>query len=372
MPMRAPLFPPNSKPEASRTPSRPDTGTQPVMRLDFLLCIGLGILTAGCASNGPSKETLIAMASASQSSESAGSVALNSKIISTAAQTDGFVGDYAIGAGDLLVISVLDLSEVEKLKVRVGAEGFIRLPLVDTVKANGLTARQLESKLADLFGAQYLHDPQVSVFIEEYRSQRVAVLGEVNKPGVYEVNDRRTLTDMLAQAGGLSKEADRMVYVLRKNGSTTTASSATSGDLLKVDLDELLLGRDPSLNVKVNSGDVISVPKAGEFLLGGAVKKAGPYPLKGRLTLDQAVYFGEGLKDEADLSDIEVLRFNGSKAELLKVDLTQLQREGKPGLLLQKNDVVFVGTSGPKTVLYGAADFIKTIVRFGFSAGMAF
>lgn len=329
------------------------------------------LLIAGCTSTGPSKETLIAMASASQSSESVGSVALNSKIISTSAQADGFVGDYTIGSGDLLVISVLDLSEVEKLKIRVSAEGFIRLPLVDTVKVNGLTARQLESRLADLFGAKYLHDPQVSVFIEEYRSQRVSVLGEVNKPGIYEVNDRRMLTDMLAQAGGLSKEADRVIYVLRKNGAGGTNSSA-AGDLLKIDLDQLLVGLDPSLNVKVNSGDVISVPKSGEFLLGGAVKKAGPYPLKGKLTVDQAVYFGEGLKDEADLSDIEVLRFTGSQAELLKIDLKQLKQEGKPGLVIQKNDVVFVGTSGPKTVLYGAVDFIKTVVRFGVSAGMAF
>jgi polysaccharide export outer membrane protein len=334
-------------------------------------CIGLGILAAGCTSTGPSKETLIAMASASQSSESAGSVALNSKIISTSAQEDRFVGDYVIGAGDLLVISVLDLSEVEKVKVRVGAEGFIRLPLVDTVKANGLTARQLESKLANLFGAKYLHDPQASVFIEEYRSQRVAVLGEVNKPGIYEVNDRRTLTDLLAQAGGLSKEADRVIYILQKHGTAPTGSSS-SGDLLKVDLDQLLVGLDPSLNVKVSSGDVISVPKSGEFLLGGAVKKAGPYPLKGKLTIDQAIYFGEGLKDEADVTDIEVLRFNGSKAELFKIDLEQLKQDGRPGLIIQKNDVVFVGTSGPKAVLFGAVEFVKTVVRVGFSAGAAF
>lgn len=329
------------------------------------------LLSAGCVSTGPSKETLIAMASASQSSESTGSVALNSKIISTTAHTDGFAGDYVIGAGDLLVISVLNLSEVEKAKVRVGAEGFIRLPLVDTVKANGLTARQLETTLARLFGAEYLHDPQVSVFIEEYRSQRVAVLGEVNKPGIYEVSDRRMLTDMLAQAGGLSKEADRVIYVLRKHDGAGTVPSG-SGDLLKIDLDELLLGLDPALNVRVSSGDVISVPKSGEFLLGGAVLKAGPYPLKGKLTVDQAIYFGEGLKAEADLTEIEVLRFDGSKAELLKIDLERLQQEGKPGLLLQKNDVVFVGTSAPKAVIFGAVEFVKTVVRVGFSAGAAF
>lgn len=341
------------------------------MRPGYLLYIGVGILAAGCASIGPSKETLMVMASVSRSSESAGSVALNTRIISTTARTDGLVGDYVIGAGDLLVISVLDLSEVEKLKVRVGAEGFIRLPLVDTVKVSDLTARQLESKLAALYGAEYLHDPQVSVFIEEYRSQRAAVLGEVNKPGIYEVNDRRTLTDMLAQAGGLSKEADRVVYVLRKNGGTGAASS-NSGDLLKIDLDELLAGRGPGLNIRVDSGDVISIPKSGEFLLGGAVRKPGPYPLKGKLTVDQAIYFGEALKDDADLSNIEVLRFNGSQTEILHVNLEQLRLEGKAALAVQKNDVIFVGTSGPKSVMYGAVDFVKTIVRFGFSAGMAF
>src|SRR5574337_1485373 len=90
-------------------------------RTSILSFIGLGILAAGCASTGPSKEALMAMASASQSSESTGSVALSSKIVSNAAQTGGFVRDYIIGAGDLLVISILDLSEVDKVKVRVSA-----------------------------------------------------------------------------------------------------------------------------------------------------------------------------------------------------------------------------------------------------------
>ena len=373
------------------------------MKQGYILCVGMGILIAGCASTGPSKESLVARASASQSSESVGTIALNSKIISNSARPEGFVGDYVIGAGDLLVISVLDLSEVEKVKVRVEAEGFIRLPLVNTVKAKDLTVRQLESNLANLFGAEYLHNPQVSVFIEEYRSQRVAVLGEVNKPGIYEMSDRPSLTDMLAQAGGLSKEADQVVYILRKKGRVPTdlsnsgssdellklgldryilrknghaptdlSSLGSSDELLKIDLDQLLAGVDPSLNITVSSGDVISVRKAGEFLLGGAVKKAGPYPLKAKLTVDQAIYFGDGLKDEADLSNIEVLRFSGSSAEVFKIDLEHLKQEPMPGLIIQKNDVVFVGTSGPKAVLFGAIEVIKQIVRVGVSAGAAF
>jgi polysaccharide export outer membrane protein len=341
------------------------------MRRWHILCVSLGILAAGCASTGPSKENLLARASVSKSSEQVGSVALNSRIISTTAQENGSVGDYVIGAGDLLVISALDMSELDKVKVRVGTEGLMRLPLLGMVKVKGLTARQLEGELADLLGQKYLNDPQVSVFIEEYRSQRIAVLGEVNKPGVYEVTERRTLTDMLALAGGLSKDADQVVYLLQKSASTATDPSV-SGELIKVDLEQLLAGLDPSMNMKVGSGDIVSVPKSGEFLLGGAVKKPGPYPIKGKLTVDQAVYFGEALRDDADLTNIEVLRVNGSKIEVFNINLEQLKLEGTTALAIQKNDVVFVGTSGPKAVFYGALEFFKSVVRVGLSAGAAF
>jgi len=185
----------------------------------LICCVWLVIPLAGCASTGPSKETLMAMASVSKSSEQVGNTALNSKIISSTSHEDPSAVDYIIGAGDLLAISALDVSELEKVRVRVGAEGFVRLPLIGTIKARGLTARQLESEIADRLGAKYVHDPEVSVFIEEYRSQRVAVLGEVNKPGVYEVSEKRTLTDMLAQAGGLAPTADQVVYVLRKTAN---------------------------------------------------------------------------------------------------------------------------------------------------------
>jgi len=341
------------------------------MRRWRILCVSLGILAAGCASTGPSKENLLARASVSKSSEQVGSVALNSKIISTTAQENGSAGDYVIGAGDLLVISALDMSELDKVKVRVGTEGLMRLPLLGMVKVKGLTSRQLEGELADLLGQKYLNDPQVSVFIEEYRSQRIAVLGEVNKPGVYEVTERRTLTDMLALAGGLSKDADQVVYLLRKSASTATDPSV-SGELIKVDLEQLLAGLDPSMNMKVGSGDIVSVPRSGEFLLGGAVKKPGPYPIKGKLTVDQAVYFGEALRDDADLTNIEVLRVNGPKIEVFNINLEQLKLEGTTGLAIQKNDVVFVGTSGPKAVFYGALEFFKSVVRVGLSAGAAF
>jgi polysaccharide export outer membrane protein len=338
---------------------------EPSMTKKPFLFFGLGFLLTACASAGPSKETLLAMASASKSSEQVGNVTLNSKIISSTAKVDSSGGDYVIGAGDLLVISALDVSELEKVKVRVGSEGFVRLPLVSTVMVKGQTARQLESSIADLLGERYLHNPQVSVFIEEYRSQRIAVLGEVNKPGVYEVSEKRTLTDMLAQAGGITANADQVVYLLRKTASTETQLAA-SGELIKIDLEQLLAGHDPSMNPKVGSGDVISVPKSGEFFLGGSVKKPGSYPIKGKLTVDQAIYLGGGLSDDADVTEIQVVRDIGeAKNEVFQINLEQLRKDGKAGLTLQKNDVVFVGTSGPKAFMYGALEFFKSVIRVG-------
>lgn len=329
----------------------------------------LGLLLAGCASTGPSKETLLAMASASKSSEQVGSVTLNSRILSSIAQQDeASAGDYVIGPGDLLVISALDVSEMEKAKVRVSSEGFVRLPLIGTIRTKGLTARALENEIATLLGEKYVHNPQVSVFIEEYRSQRVAVLGEVNKPGVYEISERRTIIDMLAQAGGLSANADQVVYILRKTASVG-ASPPGSGEIVKVDLEQLLAGQDPSLAMKVGSGDVISVPKSGDFFLGGAVRKPGSYPVKGKLTADQAIYLGGGLADDADMTEVQILRdVGGPKKEVFQVDLEQLRKNGKPGLPISKNDVVFVGTSAPKAVLYGALDFLRSVLRIGISA----
>jgi polysaccharide export outer membrane protein len=332
----------------------------------ILWCLGLATLLVSCASTGPSKEALLAMASVSKSSEQLGNVALNSKIIGSTSQPDDPAGgDYAIGPGDLLVITALEVSELEKVKVRVGAEGFVRLPLLGTVKARGRTARELESDLAERLRDKYLYDPQVSVFIEEYRSQRVAVLGEVNKPGVYEVSEKRTLTDMLALAGGLTPGADQVVYLLRTpaNGARRPAAA---GDVVRIDLEQLLAGRDPALNVKVGSGDVVSVPKSGEFFLGGAVKKPGAYPIKGKLTVEQAIYLGEGLREDADVTNVQVLRDVGEpKNEVFQVNLEHLAKAATPGLALKKNDVVFVGTNESKAMLYGALEFFKSIIRIG-------
>ena len=115
--------------------------------------------------------------------------------------------DYKIGTFDLLDISVFQVPELSRT-VRVDAKGLISLPMIGPTQAAALTARELEMLLAKRLSEKYLQDPQVSVFIKEYVSQRVVVEGSVLKPGVYPITGRTTLVQAIALAGGPNNVAN--------------------------------------------------------------------------------------------------------------------------------------------------------------------
>ena len=115
--------------------------------------------------------------------------------------------DYKIGTFDLLDISVFQVPELSRT-VRVDAKGLISLPMIGPTQAAALTARELEISLAKKLSEKYLQDPQVSVFIKEYVSQRVVVEGSVLKPGVYPITGRTTLVQAVALAGGPNNVAN--------------------------------------------------------------------------------------------------------------------------------------------------------------------
>ena len=115
--------------------------------------------------------------------------------------------DYRIGAQDLLEISVFGISELSRT-VRVNSNGQISLPLIGGVMAGGKTIPDLENAIADKLKAGYLQDPQVSVFVKEFTSQRVTLEGALAKPGIYPLTGKTTLLQVIAQAGGLTDLAD--------------------------------------------------------------------------------------------------------------------------------------------------------------------
>ena len=119
----------------------------------------------------------------------------------------GKIDDYQIGAHDLLDISVFQVPDLSRT-VRVNSRGLISLPLIGSVQAGGLTSDQLETTIARKLSENYLQDPQVSVFIKEYISQRVTIEGSVQKAGVYQLTGPTTLLQAIAMASGVDQLAD--------------------------------------------------------------------------------------------------------------------------------------------------------------------
>ena len=114
--------------------------------------------------------------------------------------------DYILGPEDEIDIEVLNVPEL-KQTVRVAADGKISVPLIGRVPASGLTPEQLRQELAEQWGENYLQDPQVSVFVKEFKARPVSVIGAVEKPGLYYLKGPRNLIEVLSMAGGFPQKS---------------------------------------------------------------------------------------------------------------------------------------------------------------------
>ncbi len=285
--------------------------------------------------------------------------------------------DYAIGPDDLLEISVFDVEKLNKT-VRVSSQGNISLPLIGILRVKGLTASELEKEIRDLLAEKYINDPQVSVFIKEFRSQRIAVMGAVDKPNVFDVAGPKRVLDMLAMAGGLKEDAGQLLFLIRPReveaGSSKEEKTASESmpRTYVVDLEELLVKGDLTLNLQLLHGDVLNIPISGKVYIGGEVKTPGGFPLKGRkMTLGQAVTLAGGLKYEANGAETKIYRYaaKGTGKEILSIDVDAIQKGQKEDFFLKENDVVIVPAHGMKSFLSGFRDTVKGLVGFGVSLG---
>jgi polysaccharide biosynthesis/export protein len=158
--------------------------------------------------------------------------------------------NYVIGAEDVLSISVWKEPDLTR-NVPVRPDGKISLPLIDEVKAAGLTPKQLEKELTTRF-AHYIAAPQVSVIVSDVRSQTFSIVGEVNRPGAYPLRQKITILEALAAAGGFKDFAKtKKIYVLRNNADGTKGK-------LPFNYDKALKGESTSFEVLAH--DTIVVP----------------------------------------------------------------------------------------------------------------
>ena len=258
------------------------------------------------------------------------------------AEREIFVKEYKIGAKDLLEIKVFELPELNQT-VRVSEDGSITLPLLGRVMIEGLTKDALETKLADLLEEKYLKNARISVFIKEYQSKRVAIIGAVEKPGMYELVGRQTLLQIISQAGGFKESAANEIFVLREGKNGITAS-------ISIDLEDLTVNGNQKLNIPLQANDVINVPvdRIINIYVFGQVRNPGALQVKmsKKFTLLQAIAQAGGLTDGASKRGVTIKRTDKSGREIkMKVNLKDIIKGKKPDIELKEGDVVYVPES---------------------------
>ena len=251
--------------------------------------------------------------------------------------------DYRIGPKDLLDISVFGLDELTKT-VRVSEDGKISLPLIGEIEVKGITKTDLEKKLSQLLEEKYLQNPQVTVFIREYQSKRVSVLGAVSNPGPYELLGRQTLLQIISQAGGITNESGKEIIVIRE----VEVGVSTS---LKISIDDLFLKGDARLNIPLQPNDIvnITIDRIVNIYVFGQVRRPGALGVRRSNipTLLQAIGQAGGFSERASKRGVLIKRIDDDGKEVkIKVNVKSIIKGKKKDIQLLENDVVIV----PETV----------------------
>jgi polysaccharide export outer membrane protein len=264
-------------------------------------------------------------------------------------------GDYLLGEGDLLRVSVFEAKELDT-KVRVSSRGFITLPLIETVNVKGLTAIAAEKKIERLYQQRFIKNPHVSVFVEEHVSQRITLVGQFRKPGTYDYPAKERLLDVIALGGGLSEDAAPMVQIRRSRHTEDQPA------VVMVDLDQLINRGDVQLNIEINGGDVVFIPEAGVFFVDGAVRRPGTYAIKHHTGIREALVEAGGFETWAIKDRIKLARMeeNGER-KVIDLDLSQ---PGVEDMAVKDRDILIVDESVAAGIMRG---FSVSILGTGFS-----
>ena len=279
----------------------------------------------------------------------------------SAASSSALTSDerYRIGPGDVLDIRVFNRSQLSRDAVRVDGRGVIRMPLIDgDIRAACLTEVEVADEIANRY-LKYLRNPQVNVFVKEFQSQPVAVIGAVHNPGQFKLQRQVRLLELLTFANGPSDQAGRTVQIIHTGGPSLCEKTATASpdDLaasgfVSYALSDTLQGKDQA-NPVVRPGDIISVPDADQIYVVGNVIQPRAIPLKEPLTVSRAIAMAGGEQRDTKRDSVRIVRqLPGSTTKQeIRVDLGAIEKRRVEDVTLQANDIVDVPTSASRSLL---------------------
>ncbi len=238
--------------------------------------------------------------------------------------------NYVIGAQDVLSVTVFDQNDLSG-KYTVETDGTFTFPLIGRIKAGGLTLREFEAVLRGKLADGYFKNPQVSVGVEQYRSQRIFVVGEVRNPGTVPLTGGMTLIEAIARAGSTLPSASGEVVVVRPKQpnprNPVLPGESAGSEVLTSTIKDLQSG-NLSRNLELRDGDTLFVPRAEYAYVFGQVKSPGSYAIQKDTTVLQALSLAGGVTDTGAMNRIRVVRIVGGQKREIRVKLTDVVQPG--------------------------------------------
>jgi polysaccharide export outer membrane protein len=252
--------------------------------------------------------------------------------LQTAPPVNGDQRLYVVGTNDVLTITVYNQAQLSG-KFVVEADGTFAYPLLGRVAAGGLSIRAVEDKVRQGLAGGFLKDPQITVTVDQYRSQQIFVMGEVKQPGPFPFTGSMTLIEALARAGSVTERAGTEAVIVRSLTGAAAApasiptANAAGGDTIRVDLQKLQSGT-LAQNVMLRPGDTIFVPRAETVFVSGQVRMPGEYPIRAGMTVRQALALAGGVTDRGSARRVQIIRVVDGKEMTIGGDLQKTVEAG--------------------------------------------
>lgn len=265
---------------------------------------------------------------------------------------------YRLGKDD--VISVVIVAGGEKqveVNLVVSDQGTVNVPLVGSMRASGLTVRELEKELFTPLERDFFVDPQIHIKVEEYHSLNYFIAGAVKEPGMYELNFEPSLMDLIVKAGGVEEGRGSIAYILRNATFAVRSEKAIESEIskkepLRVDLIKLLDQGDMSENVMLKSGDTVYIPlgkvldqAVSKVYVQGQVKEPGMFDFQPGMTVLSACILAGGFSKYAAPSRSRIVRIEGTNPKTIKVNLEKIIDGKIPDVSLKPGDRIHVPES---------------------------
>lgn len=348
---------------------------QQLCRSDALTCptLLLILLLGGCV-NICAQQATRARTTGSTQTNTAPAIVDVSKTTPPLAATAGAGDDrYRIGPGDVLDVRVFNRPQLSREAVRVDNRGMIRMPLIDgEIQAGCHTEGELAANIAERY-LKYQRNPQVDVFVKEFQSQPVAMIGAVEKPGRFQLQRRVRLLELITFAGGPIERAGGRVQLIRSErgfrcNETTPDALANVDDQIGENVQVFNLGDtlrgDELSNPYVQPGDVISIPEAEQAYVVGNVVRPATIALKETITVSRAIAMAGGTLPDTKGDKVRILRQQpgGTTRAEIYVDLKAIDKRQAEDVALRAGDIVDVPTSGGKRFARGLLGAIAPAV----------